>query len=423
MRGAPGAGFARPGRRLAASGHRALNGADRTRRDQTQPASGPPAALVLLTAAAAAAVSQAFGRFTFSLLYTEVRDDLALSNSRAGSLGSANLAAYLAGTLAVSLLVGRAGLSRTTRIGLVGVTAGLLLLAWVPTLAAVVAGLVFTGFFAAGVWVTVPGIAAAQVGPERRGTAIGLVGAGIGLGIVIASLLDTVVPEGQWRWVYRVEAGLAVAITVGGLRWFRDRGAHRHGQRGLAALRMVPGWGPLLGSYGLYGLGMSLMVTFLVAVLEEDANYSARAASLAFSCFGVGTIAGGPLFGPLADRIGRARAMVGAYAIMASTALVIASGLRPWATIAAFLFGTAFTGIPTTVAARMSDAMAAEDFGAAYGVATLAFGAGLMIGPQLGGFLGDATGSFRPVFWLAAAVAVAAGVLAAQPPPPPQPGR
>lgn len=52
-------------------------------------------------------------------------------------------------------------------------------------------------------------------------------------------------------------------------------------------------------------------------------------------------------------------------------------------------------------------------------MATLAFGAGLMIGPQLGGFLGDATGSFRPVFWLAAAVAAAAGVLAAQPPPPP----
>ena len=371
---------------------------------------------VLVAASASAGLSQAFGRFTFSLLFTDVRDDLGLSNTLAGTLGSANLAAYLAGTLVVSVIVGRVGLSRITRVGVVGVTVGVLTLAWAPSYQIVLAALVVTGAFAAGVWVTVPGIAAAGVPPHRRGAALGVVGAGIGVGIVIGSLLSANVAESQWRTVYRVEAALAVIIAALGLRLFRDGPALRRGVSGFAAVRLVPGWRPLLWSYGLYGLGMSLMVTFLVAVLKEDSGYRAAQASLAFSCFGVGTIVGGPLFGPLADRIGRTQAMVGAYGVMAVTALVIGSGARPWATVAAFCFGTAFTGIPTTVAARMSDAIAAESFGAAYGVATLFFGTGLMAGPQLGGLIGDATGSFRPVFVGAAVVAVVAALLVARPP-------
>ncbi len=366
-------------------------------------------------AAAAAGVSQAFGRFTYSLLFTDVRDQLGLSNSWAGSLGSANLAAYLMGTVVVSLTVGRLGLSRVTRVGVVGVAAGLGTLAFLPGLASVVVGLVCTGFFAAGVWVTVPAIAVAQVGADRRGSAIGLVGAGIGTGIVIASVLDSAVSLDAWRWVYRVEVALAVPVALGALRWFRDPPDAGVRRAGLAVLREVPGWKSLLGAYGLFGLGMALMVTFLVATLEEDAGMSEAAASVAFSLFGLGTMAGGPLFGPLADRIGRSRAMIGAYVLMAATALVLAGGWRPWAWVAAFWFGTAFTAVPVTVAARIADAVAPQHFGAAFGVATLAFGAGLMVGPQLGGVLGDATGSFRPIFWIAAVVASAGAVLARAP--------
>jgi len=366
---------------------------------------------VLALAASSAAVSQAFGRFTFSLLFTDVRTDLGLSNSRAGSLGSANLLAYLTGTLVVSLLVGRVGLTRTTRLGVVGVTTGVALLAWSPGAVVVAVALVLTGLFAAGVWVTVPAIAAAAVGPERRGAAIGVVGAGIGAGIMVAAALHAAPFADDWRGVYRVEAAVAVLVAVAALWRLRGSAGPARTGSGFVAMRSVPAWQRLLLSYGLYGLAMSLMVTFLVAVLREDAGYTVGEASAAFFCFGGGTIAGGPLFGPLADRVGRPRAMHVAYAVMVGSALLIGTGARPWATIAAALFGTAFTGVPTTVAAHMSDAIAAERFGAAYGVATLAFGAGLMIGPQAGGVMGDVTGSFRPVFWSAAAVAVVAASL------------
>ena len=47
--------------------------------------------------AVGATVAQASGRFTYSVLLPAVRDDLGLSNSIAGFLGTVNVAAYLLG--------------------------------------------------------------------------------------------------------------------------------------------------------------------------------------------------------------------------------------------------------------------------------------------------------------------------------------
>jgi predicted MFS family arabinose efflux permease len=366
---------------------------------------------VVLVAAACASVSQAFGRFTYSLLLTDARDDLGISNTVAGTLGSANLAGYLAGTLVVSVLVGRLGLRRTTRVGVVGVTAGLLLLSWGPSVPWVFLGLVITGVFGAAVWITAPGLATAGLEPSRRGRAIGVVGAGIGLGIVAASLLQAAVGDGAWRTVYRIESGVAVVVTV--LAFVTMRGAVpvSRGQAGLAAIRQVPRWRALLWSYALFALAMTLFMTFLVAVLKEDAGWSPSSAALAFTAVGLGTVVGGPVFGPMSDRYGRSRVLGLAFAVVALTSLVVPTGGRPWALIASFAFGGAFTGVPTTVAARIRDHVDAESFGAAFGVATLAFGVGLTVGPQLGGVLGDLTGSFRPGFVLAAVSAAVGAVL------------
>ncbi|MPY96374.1 MAG: MFS transporter, partial [Acidimicrobiia bacterium] len=369
---------------------------------------------VVLVAMACAGVSQAFGRFSYSLLLTDVRDDLGISNTVAGTLGSANLAAYLVGTLVVSVVVGRAGLSRTTRIGVTGVAAGLLLLSWGPSVPWAFVGLVTTGLFGAAVWITAPGLATAGLDPSRRGTAIGIVGTGIGLGIVATSVLEATVGEGNWRSVYRIEAAVAVVVAVLALVTMRGGAPVSSGLAGLAAVRQVPRWRPLLWTYGLFAMSMSLFMTFLVAVLEEDAGWSSSSAALAFTALGVGTVVGGALFGPMSDRWGRPRVLALALTVVAVTAVVVPTGSRPWAILASFAFGAAFTGVPTTVAARISDHVRAESFGAAFGVATLAFGAGLTVGPQLGGVLGDVTGSFRPGFAVAAVCAAAGAVLSVE---------
>ena len=104
--------------------------------------------VALIALAATTAVSQSFGRFTYSVLYTDIRDDFGLSNTAAGGIGSLNLVGYLLGSLIVAFGVGRLGLIRTAKYGLAGVTVGLALLTWAPTAAVVVFALFITGLTA-----------------------------------------------------------------------------------------------------------------------------------------------------------------------------------------------------------------------------------------------------------------------------------
>lgn len=367
----------------------------------------PPARslTLLVSIALATTVSQSFGRFTYAVLLTDIRADLGLSNTVAGSFGSLNLACYLLGSVAVTLALVRHRLDVVAIVGLAGVVVGLAALAWSPHAAAVPLGLALTGAFAAGVWVTAPALAASRLGPERRGTAIGVVTAGIGVGMILSAWLDRTL---AWRDVYRVELVVGVVALVAFavvLRQQRAANATRPQGLGFGAIKSVPRWRLLLGIYGLFAAAMALGITFLVALLEDDADYSAGAAALAFSMVGVGTVAGGPLFGSIADRVGRRAALGGTMALQALSIAVAATGHRPGATIAAFCFGLSFTGGPVSTGARISDFATGEQFGSAYGVATLAFGAGLTVGPQLGGVITDWASSSRPAFAVAAGFA------------------
>ncbi|MDE0134201.1 MAG: MFS transporter [Acidimicrobiaceae bacterium] len=387
----------------------------------------------LLILAASAAVSQSFGRFTYSLLYADMRDGFSLSNTVASALSSLNLLLYVVGSLVVALTVGRTGLSGAVRIGLAGNVVGLALLAWSPNVGVAAFALALTGFCAAGVWVGTPGLAAELLGPERRGAAAGWMTGGVGSGMVAAAAIDAFLsrtdgtPSGEAalvaadlshpRNVYRIElvigAAALIALTVAVRRWSRTPG--RTGFAGArAALAKVPQAGRLITAYTLHAFVVTTVLTFIVAHLEGYAElFDARDATIAFSLIGVGSIAGGPIFGRSADRLGRRRTVtIGFCVSMISTVFMTAyplleAGGQALAWTAAFIFGTSFTGVIASIAARVSDSLSGDEFGAAYGVATILFGLGLAAGPQLGGATADWFDSFGPAFGLAVVACVA----------------
>ncbi len=365
--------------------------------------------ITLVSVTLATAVSQSFGRFTYSLLFTDARDDFGVSNTVAGAMGSANLVAYLLGSLVVSVVVGRWGLATVSHVGLIGVVIGLGFLAWGPGVGVFAAALVLTGFAAAGVWVTAPAIATGLVEDDRRGRAMGIVGTGVGIGIVAASLLDTAVGGDDFRAVYVIEFAIGVAVVVAVLASLPRRASTSAVRlSGLGELRRVPNWGRLLLEYALFAFAMAMVMTFTVGYLEDDARLDRGVANGAFLLIGIGTLAGGPLFGPLTDRIGRLRSQASGLALMTVSTLLITTGQPGIALVAAFAFGISFTGGPVTVGARVSDHLDGDAFGAAYGVVTIAFGAGLAAGPQIGGVLADLTDSARPALWASAAISACA---------------
>lgn len=370
-----------------------------------------PRSLVLLVSAASG-VAQAFGRFTYPVLLPAIDRDLLGSYAVAGLVGTANVAAYLLGTLVVSALSRSLRPDLLIKAGLAVSTAGLAVLTVAPSAAVLAGGLALTGVGGAFIWVPAPGLAGAVVRPSRRGAAIGVAGSGIGGGIVVASLLAALLPGDGWRTVYLLETAAAVVVLVLCLVLLRpapgavDDAAPRPG-----ALRRVPGWVGLAGGYAAYGLAYSVYTTYLVTALEDDAGASPGSAKAVYTCVGVALVVGGVLLGRLSDRWGRGRTLVAGYAAMAAAILLVPLGVLPLAVLSAVVFGLTMSGLPAVIAAHLSDTLSAREFAGAFGRCTLAFGVAQLAGPPLGGALAERSGSFAVPFAVAAATAVVGALL------------
>jgi predicted MFS family arabinose efflux permease len=259
--------------------------------------------------------------------------------------------------------------------------------------------------------VPAPGLAGSVVPAARRGAAIGLSGSGIGLGIVfasaLASLLHRAGGDASWRTVWLVEAVIAVVALVLCTVLLRPP-AHPADDEPVraGALRRVPGWAGLAGGYAAYGLAYSIYTTYVVTALEDDAGFSAAHAAGVYTLLGLALVTGGVLLGPLSDRFGRGRSLVAGYVGMAAAILLVLVGAEPFAAVSALAFGTAMSGLPAVIAAHMSDSLSPREFAGAFGRCTLFFGVAQLCGPPLGGWLAEATGSFTASFLVAALVAL-----------------
>lgn len=398
--------------------------------------------LVLALVALSACVAQAFGRFSYGVVLTAVRDDLLGSNIAAGLLGTANVGAYLVGTV---LVAGRS--SRTSPIGLMCTglvlsTGGLLLASWAGSAAVLAIALVMMGLGGAAIWIPTPRVASGVLPPSRRGLATGFIGVGIGAGIVFAGRLADVLrrgsDEGWWRQLYRIEAMIAVGVLVATFVLLRravartadvraapiaQPDAPSNGFAGFGALRRIRGWAALTGAYAAFGFMYLLVIAFLVARLEDDAGFRPAEASTMFAAVGVAAIFGGILLGPLSDRIGRRTTLIGAFIGFGGSTLAILVGRQPWVLLGSIGVGLMFSGLPTAIAAYVVDATDAVTFAPAYSAATLAFGLAQVSAPQVGGLVADVAGSFTPVFLLSATFAAIGAALSWRLPKDVTPGR
>ncbi|MCE5262643.1 MAG: MFS transporter [Deltaproteobacteria bacterium] len=149
------------------------------------------------------------------------------------------------------------------------------------------------------------------------------------------------------------------------------------------------------------------MTCFLVLAHQvkyaEDAGYSAVLAVSAFAFYGVATLLG-QSSAWMSDRIGREKAMVlcCASALVGLLALIaIRDTSHPWLLyIYALGFGYAGGLFSATIFAGAADIFHGKQFGTASGMILTGMGLGGAIGPWLGGYLYDTTGSYDIAFIL-----------------------
>ncbi len=368
--------------------------------------------VVLLLVTAAAAVAQSFGRFTYPIVLPAVRDYFGISNTVAGSLGSVNVGAYLAGTMVVAALASSMTLVRLMRLGLLLSVSGLALLGFSSSVGMVGLALTLTGLGGAAIWIPAPRLAMGALPPRMSGTAAGLAGVGIALGLfavgrVAPALSDGVDGTPAWQRLYRGETIIGVLVLLGVIAFLRDRGrpASAGGFGGFGALRTVRQWRPLVAAYASFGFMYLLVLAFFSARLVDDAGFTKAEASSRYELIGLAGMAGGLALGRFSDAVGRGRALTAAFLGFALSTALVLGGEPLWVGIGAAGIGFSFSGIPSVIAAAVVDGTDDSNYGPAYAAATLAFGIAQMLAPQFGGWVADLTGSFTATFLVAIATA------------------
>ena len=274
---------------------------------------------------------------------------------------------------------------------------------------------------------------------KRRGMAIGLGHMGAGLSFTYGMFAEFAISQLGWRLAYFALAGTLVAILLPLhilLFHYRpeNKGLKAYGASELLDARdstaeidvggnsMSGGWtlGQAVKTYRLWllvlteilywGIGAYLVLAHQVQ-FAEDMGYSSLFAASIFALFGI-SMAAGQLSSSISDWIGREVTVTMAIilAIVALGALVsVRDTSQPWLLyVYAICFGFGTGLFASTMITASADIFHGKHFGAIGGLLVTGIGIGGAIGPWLGGYIYDISGSYISAFVLSMACFVLA---------------
>jgi MFS family permease len=165
--------------------------------------------------------------------------------------------------------------------------------------------------------------------------------------------------------------------------------------------------------YFIFGFSYIIYMTFIVAYLASEGGLAPQQAGKIFAVLGLASIVSGVLWGWISDSIGRRYGLALAYVTLALACLICVF----WRSSAGFylsamVFGLTLACGPSIMSATIGDLMGERLAPAALGVITIVFGIGQALGPFVGGWMKDFTGTFAGIF-IFSAVALLVGAAGA----------
>jgi MFS family permease len=263
--------------------------------------------------------------------------------------------------------------------------------------------------------------------PDRVGTALGLVSAGIGVGIfALVPFAQLLIDRFGWRWSLRGLAVIMAAwIVPATLLLVRDARGAAPGPADLAAAgpgatrvhwtlaRAARTWRFwATGVVFFAGSASTQMLMVHQVAYLVDHGVSALVGATVVGVVGVSSIAGKTGWGMLSDRIGREPTYTLAFAcVAASIALLALAGAYPQTGLPyayAILIGVGYAVTAPLTPAIASDLFGGPRFASIFGTLHFANSLGGALGAWVAGRIFDATGSYALALPIAAGMALLA---------------
>ena len=273
---------------------------------------------------------------------------------------------------------------------------------------------------------------------KKRGFALGIAGAGSGIGIFIMAPLATyLISNFGWRIAYLV-MGLITWLTVipmsGLLRKdpyeigvLPDGEKADSGDTGteepqevstteqasmslLQAYKTSSFW--LFGAIWLLWASCQFLVLTHIVPHAIDMEFSAVQAALILSLLSGSSIVGKVLIGRASDRIGRKVTALTFSLLMAGAMVWLNWSQNLWMLyLFASVYGFSFGGITPVLTAQIGDTFGPRNMGTILGVMEIGWAIGAAIGPYVGGLVFDARNSYSMAFLGGAAAMLTVALL------------
>jgi len=375
-------------------------------------------------------------RFSFGVFYSAILDETGWGRAETASVVSAAMIVYACTAVLSGHLFDRLGARVVFPIGALCMGSGLMLCSMSETLIGLTVSYgILLGFSYAALGFIPHMAIVPRWFDRRRGLASAVSLAGVGLGsLAVAALSAELIVHLGWRetmWWLGI-AAMAVLIPMNVL--FHRPSAESVGliRDGRSARVATPSEPPIAGAsirtavrtrdFWLLALAVSMTGTCTMTLVVHqtrmlvDMGYGLPVASLIFGMLGLTRAAGGLIWGPLSDRIGRstcvvficAISIVGLGMLWLMSQVPAESVTLRIALLSGYLltFGIGFNGMAPVYASAVSDRFAGRNLGTILGLLDLGFGVGSAVGPWWAGWMFDRYGSYDHVI-----VGVALGVV------------
>lgn len=342
-----------------------------------------------------------FGRMSYGIMMPFMMDSLALTYGQAGLLGTIISLGYLGMVLFAGILATKMGSKRLVVIGTFLVACGLFYLSFVQNFIITSIGMTILGIGTAFAYTPLVNIVVGWF-PTKRGTMIGFLVSGLGLGTLISSLLiplfQSYFGDDGWRFLWGFYGILSILSTIVALIILEDPPTQNKQrdieQKSVVSAVYLNKKVLLVGFiYGLIGFAYLIPQSFIFSfMLESSIHYKDAGKIMAIG--GFMSIFSGPLWGIVSDKIGRKHALV--IALSVGTVAGIMPVILPvyfWFMIGQFLWGTTVVGMFSLIQALATEQTDIVYAPIALAFTTIFFATGQLLGPGVGGWMIESIGT------------------------------
>ena len=257
---------------------------------------------------------------------------------------------------------------------------------------------------------------------KRRGLALGIVTSGIGIGtLVMSPVITYFISVYGWRSAYLIVGFIAWIILISAAFMLKSSPVENNA---LSDDKNRKGWGVLeaagtrsfwlvLFSNSFWNLCLQMIMLHIYPYAEKGIGASPMVAASVLSLIGAGGIFGRIAVGVASDKVGTKRVWLFCLVCQVVTMFWLTEAKNVWMLyVFAPFFGFSYGGLVPLIPAIDSEFFGTKNLGAIIGIIGIGATISGALGPFLGAYIFDLTGSYYPAFLLGAVATVFATILA-----------